>query len=209
MLHKETIEPGTLGLLKELVALPELKDFRLVGGTALSLLFGHRKSIDIDLFTDQPLKKNIFIPALEEAFGRVVSLNPERKHIYTCTIRDVKVDFVSVVDPFLNPIQFIDQIPFADTKDLIALKLNGVKGRGTKKDFWDVAKLLQFYSLEQLFEFYYERYSYDDSMAIKRSIGYFKDAENMLEPNSLDDMTWKKVKKAITKSLNDYYKNRF
>ena len=31
-------------------------------------------------------------------------------------------------------------IPFADTKDLIALKLNAVKGRGVKKDFWDVAK---------------------------------------------------------------------
>jgi hypothetical protein len=28
----------------------ELKDFQLGGGTALSLLIGHRKSIDIDLF---------------------------------------------------------------------------------------------------------------------------------------------------------------
>jgi hypothetical protein len=43
--------------------------------------------------------------------------------------------FVSVKDPFLNPIQVIDNIPFADTKDLIALKLNAVKGRGVKKDF--------------------------------------------------------------------------
>jgi len=32
--------------------LPELASFRLVGGTALSLLLGHRESIDIDLFTD-------------------------------------------------------------------------------------------------------------------------------------------------------------
>ena len=209
MLREETVEPGTLGLLKKMVALPELKQFRLVGGTALSLLYGHRKSIDLDLFTDQPLEKDIFIPALEDAFGKLVSFNPHRKYIYQCVIQNVKVDFVSVNDPFLNPTKIIDNIPFADIKDLIALKLNAVKGRGVKKDFWDVAKLLQFYSLEQLFEFYYERYSYDDSMAIKRSIGYFKDAENMLEPNSLDDMTWKKVKKAITKSLNDYYKNRF
>ncbi len=28
--------------------------FRLVGGTALSLQFGHRLSVDIDLFTDAP-----------------------------------------------------------------------------------------------------------------------------------------------------------
>ncbi|WP_235280572.1 nucleotidyl transferase AbiEii/AbiGii toxin family protein [Myroides profundi] len=33
---------------------PLFKDFRLVGGTALSLQVGHRMSIDIDLFTDNP-----------------------------------------------------------------------------------------------------------------------------------------------------------
>ena len=30
----------------------EFNDFRLVGGTSLSLQIGHRLSIDIDLFTD-------------------------------------------------------------------------------------------------------------------------------------------------------------
>ena len=34
------------------MAAEELKDFRLVGGTALSLYLGHRMSVDIDLFTD-------------------------------------------------------------------------------------------------------------------------------------------------------------
>ena len=32
----------------------ELKLFRLVGGTGLSLYRGHRESVDIDLFTDAP-----------------------------------------------------------------------------------------------------------------------------------------------------------
>ena len=31
-----------------------LKEIRLVGGTALALIIGHRISIDIDLFTDKP-----------------------------------------------------------------------------------------------------------------------------------------------------------
>src|SRR5580658_3176666 len=139
MLREETVEPATLGLLKKMVVLPELKQFRLVGGTALSLLFGHRRSIDLDLFTDQPLEKDILIPALENVFGEVAPTNDRHKNIYQCTIQDVKVDFVSVKDPFLNPVQIIEGIPFADTKDLIALKLNAVKGRGVKKDFWDVA----------------------------------------------------------------------
>jgi Nucleotidyl transferase AbiEii toxin, Type IV TA system len=207
MLRKETVEPATLGLLKQLVKLPELQRFRLVGGTALSLLFGHRKSIDLDLFTDSPLEKEVFVPALEEAFGDVITTN-ESKNIYQCVIQSVKVDFVSVKDPFLNPIQIIEEIPFAHTKDLIALKLNAVKGRGVKKDFWDVAKLLEIYSMDELFQCYYERYPYDDSLALKKSMIWFENAEDNLDPECLDGMTWSKAKKVVTKSFNDFYKRR-
>ena len=208
MLREETVEPGTLGLLKKIVTLPELKQFRLVGGTALSLLYGHRKSIDIDLFTDQPLEKDILIPVLEGTFGKIVAFNPNRKHIYQCVIQNVKVDFVSVADPFLNPVQIINNIPFADIKDLVALKLNAVKGRGVKKDFWDVAKLLQIYRFNDLFQFYHDRYGYDDTYAVFRSISYFIDAEDDQDPESLDDMTWEKVKEIIKEALYNYYNKK-
>ncbi len=207
MLREETVEPATLGLLKKMVSLPELKSFRLVGGTALSLLLGHRKSIDLDFFTDQPLDKDILIPALEDSFGGIITINDRSRSIYQCIIQNIKVDFVSVRDPFLNPIQIIDNIPFADIKDLIALKLNAVKGRGVKKDFWDIARLLQIYSFNELFQFYHDRYNYDDTFAVIRSVVYFIDAENTITPESLDDMTWDKVKQIITKAFDDYYKN--
>src|SRR6201996_142634 len=182
MLRKETVEPATLGLLKRLVALPELAQFRLVGGTALSLLFGHRKSIDLDLFTDKPFEKEIIVPALENAFDFVLPVNERSKSIYQCEIENVKVDFVAVKDPFSNPAKLIEEIPFADIKDLIALKLNAIKGRGIKKDFWDVAKLLEFYTFDDLFEFYHNRYNYDDTFAVIRSVIYFNDAEDDADP---------------------------
>jgi hypothetical protein len=75
------------------------------------------------------------ITTLENEFGKIIPINDRSKVIYQCIIQGVKVDFVSVKDPFLNPVQIIDNIPFADTKDLIALKLNAVKGRGVKKIF--------------------------------------------------------------------------
>jgi hypothetical protein len=206
MLREETVEPATLGLLKQIVTLPELKQFRLVGGTALSLLFGHRKSIDLDLFTDKPLDKEILIPALEDAFGKIITVNDRSKNIYQCIILNVKVDLVSVRDPFLNPIQIINGIPFADTKDLIALKLNAVKGRGVKKDFWDVARLLQEYCMNDLLQFYHDRYNYDDTFAVVMSMSYFKDAEDTITPESLDGMTWEKVKKVIISGIDERYK---
>jgi predicted nucleotidyltransferase component of viral defense system len=208
MLREETVEQATLGLLKKLVALPELNQFRLVGGTALSLLYGHRRSIDLDFFTDQPLEKDILVSALEDNFGNIITTNDRGKSIYQCIIQNVKVDFVSVKDPFLNPVQIIEQIPFANIKDLIALKLNAVKGRGVKKDFWDLAKLLQMYTLEELLQFYHDRYKYDDTFAVIRSVTYFVDAENTIDPVCLEGMTWDNVKKTITAAFDDYYKKR-
>ena len=50
MLHLSTVESTTLELLKKLQQLPVLCNTRLVGGTALALQLGHRKSVDLDFF---------------------------------------------------------------------------------------------------------------------------------------------------------------
>ncbi|MEO6150017.1 MAG: nucleotidyl transferase AbiEii/AbiGii toxin family protein [Mucilaginibacter sp.] len=208
MLREETVEPATLGLLKRIVSIPDFLQFRLVGGTALSLLYGHRKSIDLDFFTDRPLEKDILIELLENNYGRITITNNRSNSILQCIVEDVKVDFVSVKDPFLYPAKVIDGIPLADERDLIALKLNAINGRGVKKDFWDIAKLLQFYTLDNLFKFYHDRYPYDDTFAVIRSVIYFDDAEDNVDPVSLEKQTWKQVKKTIIKAFDDYYKRR-
>lgn len=50
MLHLETVESDTFAILKKIQSLPELNSTRLVGGTALALLLGHRHSVDLDFF---------------------------------------------------------------------------------------------------------------------------------------------------------------
>lgn len=56
MLFTETVEPNTLGVLKELMKLPVLESFALVGGTNLSLKLGHRLSVDLDILVMKILK---------------------------------------------------------------------------------------------------------------------------------------------------------
>ena len=53
MLYTQTVAPRTLELLKKLEAEPSLAAFNLAGGTALALYLGHRKSVDLDLFSPQ------------------------------------------------------------------------------------------------------------------------------------------------------------
>lgn len=54
MLSYQTVEPHTLELLKRLMAEPLFAGMRLVGGTALALQYGHRQSVDLDLFGRLP-----------------------------------------------------------------------------------------------------------------------------------------------------------
>ena len=50
MLSYKTIEPHTLELLKSIMKESLFSDMRLVGGTALALQYGHRQSVDLDVF---------------------------------------------------------------------------------------------------------------------------------------------------------------
>ena len=62
MLHTETVEPSTLDLLRRLQRLPDLTSTRLVGGTALALHLGHRKSVDLDMGAPRFFCKNFTTP---------------------------------------------------------------------------------------------------------------------------------------------------
>ena len=63
MLYTETIDKPLWKVLKNLSVLPELQNFYLAGGTALALQLGHRKSEDLDFFTNGSLD----IPDLKRA----------------------------------------------------------------------------------------------------------------------------------------------
>jgi len=93
MLHTKTVEARTLDLIKRLMSDEKLKDFRLVGGTALSLCIGHRISIDIDLFNDQDFDASSIKEHLQGNYT-TDRLNAITNGVFGF-IDNVKVDFVS------------------------------------------------------------------------------------------------------------------
>lgn len=50
MLSYGTVDAHTLELLKSIMQQDLFSSLRLVGGTALALQYGHRKSVDLDMF---------------------------------------------------------------------------------------------------------------------------------------------------------------
>ncbi|HRG41364.1 MAG TPA: nucleotidyl transferase AbiEii/AbiGii toxin family protein, partial [Saprospiraceae bacterium] len=74
--------------------MPELSDFHLVGGTALSLMYGHRTSIDLDLFCVDKFNNDTIINSLEQAFQENLDVRTASHFGIFCFIGDVKVDIV-------------------------------------------------------------------------------------------------------------------
>ena len=86
MLCLSTIEPSTLELLKKLQQLPELRDTRLVGGTALALQLGHRKSIDLDFFGTINCDTQELVDAIKSVATLTILIRPaEVSHAGTAT----------------------------------------------------------------------------------------------------------------------------
>ena len=95
MLYTKTVTPGTLSLLKRLMELPALQPYSLVGGTAMSLRYGHRSSVDLDLFYHLKSDHSVIEAELRAEFGDAfVYEHGHRQLGIFCYIRKIKVDIV-------------------------------------------------------------------------------------------------------------------
>jgi len=201
MLQYQTVESGTLELLKNLQAKPYLDQFVLVGGTALSLQLGHRKSVDLDFFTDKDFDANVLLEKVNNDFNVTKELM-KMKQTLILEVEDIKVDFIRFKYPFQFPILEIDTIKLLAIPDIAAMKLDAVTGRGAKKDFVDIYYLLQDYSLPELLEFYKKKYRHETIFHVIRSLSYFEDAEEEPDPVIFDEeIKWENVKDIIRQSV--------
>ncbi len=206
MLFNSTIHPGALVLLKQLMKIPELNDFSLVGGTALALRYGHRTSVDLDLFSAKEFQNADIIKVIENYFPSFEYKNPYNPIGVFGYIDDVKVDFVKHhYHKLIDKVVTEDDIRIVSDKDIIAMKVNAVLKRAVKKDFWDIAELLRHYTVEDFIDFYFEKFpSQMLLIPIPRALTFFDDAEESDEPVSLKGQAWGKVKKFIQKKVSDY-----
>lgn len=128
MLSYQTVNSHTLELLKKLTNEEFLSKARLVGGTALALQYGHRISIDLDFFgnieEDNETIKEVLIN-----IGKL-SVIKESKNIKIYILDDIKIDFVNYRYNWLDPAIEENGIRLASPRDIAAMKINAIEGRG-------------------------------------------------------------------------------
>ena len=119
------------------------RGFVLYGGTAVSLHFGHRKSVDFDFFHDRPLDA----AALRRSLGKFKPAHTlqQAKDTLVVLAGGVKLSFFGglrcgrVGDPLLTR-DGVAQV--ASLEDLVAHKLKVILQRAEKKDYEDIAVML-------------------------------------------------------------------
>jgi predicted nucleotidyltransferase component of viral defense system len=208
MLFLNTVKSDTYELLKKLMQIPELSDFVLVGGTNLSLKFGHRISVDLDLFTNKPFDTEEVLDGINRDLPQSIKLD-QRKQTIWLNIDGIKVDIILHQYPYLQVIEVIDGVRFMSVDDIIPMKLEAMATRGVKKDFWDINELLNHYSLPQMVELYQAKYPNSDVGHVLLSMTYFVDAEQQKDnPEDLKGVTWEQVKINMRNTIDDYVRQR-
>ena len=200
MLYLETVESSTLELLKKLQRLPVLEQTRLVGGTALALQLGHRKSIDLDFFGTVDCEAEY----LRESIAGIASLTilKESPHIHIYIVDGIKVDIVNYKSPWLDDVVLEQGLRLASVSDIAAMKITAIIGRGTKKDFIDIAFLLHHFSLEEILHFYAAKYNDSSVFMAMKSLAYFDDAEADPMPDMFVNQSWQQVKAYILSKIS-------
>ena len=204
MLQTSAIEPGTLAALKKLMKIPSLKDFSLVGGTALALINGHRLSIDIDLFSPKiPFNGENVIRELKNA-GKLI-IKDSLDYALFLEFEGVKLDILKYQYAWLKPPSSQEGIRIATVDDIMAMKLSAVTKRGLKKDFYDIYFLLEEYPIDVMLANFKKKYSTEETYMVLKSMVYFEDAEDNENPVLLKEkkLTWEKVKKTIRKAVKE------
>lgn len=211
MLHWNTVSQPLKACLLKLMEGQTFKDFRLVGGTALSLYWGHRMSIDIDLFTDAPygsidfksiedFLKNKFAYVQGEFGG-----NPGMGKSYLIGDNQdsaVKLDVYYAMDPFFQPALSVNKIRLATIEEILAMKIDVVQRLGRKKDFWDLHHGMQKYTIDALIRLHKRRYQWThDEALIKTNFTNFSLADEDFDPVCLLGKSWAFIKEDIVEAV--------
>ena len=195
MLYYNILTKDTLDILKAIQSNPFFDGLRLVGGTSLALQYGHRLSIDLDFFGNWTHDTSEIEMELI-GLGEFKALK-NSKSINVYTLNSVKIDFVDYPYSWLEEAIRTDGLTLAAEKDIAAMKLAAICGRGTKKDFIDLYFLLEHFSIEQIMSYYTQKFPQASIYLVLKSMVYFDDAEHEESPVMLKQVPWAMVKETI------------
>lgn len=179
-------------------------DFYLAGGTAIALLLGHRKSVDLDWFTKHNMGDPLqWVKRIKNQKINLQKVRVDQGTLYT-RAQGVPLSLFEYRYPLLRPAILWKAVgcQLASLDDLSCMKLSAIAQRGSKKDFIDLYALLKKHkSLKQMLALYQKKFDGADLSPVMYGLSYHDDAEKERMPRMLWKIEWKTVKQEILTTL--------
>jgi len=207
MLHQEAVDVPILELLRSLQSKEYLKGFYLAGGTALALYLGHRKSVDIDLFSNFGFDVAQMLENINHDFP--FQLLYSSTNTLRGSIGNIQTDIIAHRYPYFKEPVILDKFYILSEEDIIAMKLNAIMTNGQRiKDFIDIYFLLDKYDIADMVRFYKAKYNQENDVLVLKSLIFFEDVDTSDWPIMIKNpgLKWTGIKKKIVDVVMRYVK---
>jgi hypothetical protein len=162
------------------------RTFYLVGGTAIALHLGHRRSVDFDLFTPFKLNKASIKAKLSKIPIDKMPVFEDFDQLHML-INQVKVTFFNFPYPVTHPVKVGSMITMPSLLTLAAMKAFALGRRSKWKDYVDLYFILKdFYSVEEIcnesekvFSGQFSRKLFREQLAFHKDIDFTEPVEFM------------------------------
>lgn len=192
-MHKEILSDNQLSLLP---AMSQFKrEYYLVGGTAIALYLGHRRSIDFDMFKPTAINHKKNIDKLKAA-GYTCMVTRRVQEQLNLIVNDVKVTFFQYPFPVKPSEIFENCFRLPSLLHLAAMKAYALGRRSKWKDYVDLYFLLDHYfTIEQvsacatdLFGELYSEKLFRSQLCYYNDIDYTEPVDYMISSPPTDDL---------------------
>jgi len=147
-MHKEILNQNQIDLLPLISSFK--REYYLVGGTAIALYLGHRRSIDFDLFKYSTINHTKNLEKIKN-FQFPYSIKRRVTEQMNIDIQDVKVTFFQYPFDIQAKMMFENIIKLPSLLDLAAMKSYALGRRAKWKDYVDLYFLLtNGFSIEEI-----------------------------------------------------------
>jgi hypothetical protein len=180
------------------------RSFYLVGGTAIALHIGHRRSIDFDLFTYTRLNKSRIKAKLLHIPYKTQIIFEDIDQLHY-KINEVKVTFFNYPYPVEHPVKWNNIISMPSLLSLGAMKAFALGRRSKWKDYVDLFFLItRFFSIkeianeaEKIFTSQFSEKLFREQLAFHKDIDYSEEVEYVVtNPPTPDEIRYTLIEKA-------------
>jgi len=186
-MHTEIFSTAQIELLPYILGFQ--RSFYMVGGTAIALHLGHRRSIDFDLFTISQLNKTRIKSKLSKIPFSQVPIFEDFDQLHLL-INNVKITFFNYPWSVLHRVKVDSFITIPSLLSLAAMKAFALGRRAKWKDYIDLYFILRdHYSIdeigleaEKIFNHQFSSKLFRQQLAFHKDIDYSEPVEYLVQP---------------------------